>query len=175
MTSIVKLVCPQCNAQLTINYSDNLERKNVTCPRCKTKAFIADYNPQRIELDLVTKISESWYNPTYKMGYLVYYQKEDIQVLRLKEGLNCIGRQADDNRTGIIQIPDTSMTLSREHFYINVVKVGERFEHRISLASDSLNTTLLNGLPLYPEDIIVLNYGDIISCCDHRFDFCEQR
>lgn len=174
MTIIVKLVCPKCNTHLTISNHTDLEGKKVTCPRCKTTAIITDFKPQYIESDLSTKISESWYNPTYKIGYLVYSQSEEIQIFRLKEGFNCIGRQSDSHCTETIQIPDASMTLSREHFYINVVKVGNCFEHRISLASDSVNTTLLNGQPLFPEDIIVLNYGDTISCYNHRFDFIEQ-
>ena len=174
MTIIVKLTCPKCNTHLTINNHTDLERKKVTCPRCKTTSSIADFKPQCIESDLSTKISNSWYNPTYKIGYLVYSQNEEIQIFRLKEGFNCIGRQSDSHYEGTIQIIDASMTLSREHFHINVVKIGECFEHRISLASDSVNTTLLNGLPLFPEDIIVLNYGDTILCHSHRFDFVEQ-
>lgn len=176
MAEKLKLECPKCKTKLLIRYQEGIEKKNIICPKCKTKSVVANCNPQREQepSDADTQVLNGWYMPTKTIGQLVYSRGSEMQVFELKEGVNIIGRKTEGKSMATIQIEDPQKTLSRRHLILTVKEVENHYEHELAMANTKTNRTTLNGDTLEAEDIIVLNYGDVIRCGAHRFEFTEK-
>lgn len=173
MSKVVKIECPKCKQTLVVNYTDGLERKSILCPKCHTKSKIQNCKFDMEEKEEETTISSSWYRPTKCVGALLYDNGKEIEVFHLIEGINTVGRKSDTTKASI-QVCDNEKVISREHFKIDVVKTDNSIvEHRFSLIKSEVNETTLNGEIVYDEDVIVLNYDDIIRCKGKSFKFME--
>jgi len=84
------------------------------------------------------------------------------QPQQLSEGSNIVGRKALTSKA-TIQIDDSSRTISREHFYINVLMSAKGMFHSFYLTPGSKNPTFLNGVRVEQDDRYFLNNGDRIQ------------
>jgi len=172
MSKIAKIECPKCKKTIVVDYVDGIETKSIICPNCHIKSKILNCNYELVDKVEETTVSTSWYRPTECVGDLVYDNGNSIEVFHLTEGINIIGRKSNAKTNASILVNDDEKVISREHFKIEVVKTdGTIVEHRLSLVKAGVNDTTLNGAILYEEDIIVLNFDDVIRCKGKSFKF----
>lgn len=173
MAEVVKIGCTKCGAVLSVQYTQGIESKNVTCPICKNKGPFSSF--RRIDdkpddgntqiPDTLTKNSDS----AQAIGTLLI----DGQKYPLKLGRNVIGRKASGNNADI-QIPANVSTkrMSRQHVVIDVKQLGEGcYQHQISLYKPEVNSTYLNNDKInYGDTLLLLNNFTIkFPDCDAKF------
>lgn len=175
MSKIVKIECPSCGKTLVVRYMEGLESKSILCPKCQAKSKVQDCHCVMEEKNDETEISSSWYRPTECVGDLIYCHGDEIEIYHLKKGINVIGRKSKQGGA-TIQVEDEENVISREHLRIEVIRTTEEVvEHRVSLAKANVNETFLNGEMLHEQDIIVLNFEDVIKCKNKQFKISKPQ
>lgn len=172
----IRIECPKCKTKLLIRYAEGIEKKKIVCPKCKEKSIVADCKTceEEQQEEVKTQINTGWYTPTKTIGQLVYSNGSEMQVFKLKEGVNIIGRSTTGKSLATILVDDHSKVLSRRHFIITVKEEGAYYEHELCLANTNVNKTMLNSEQLTEDDVIIMNFGDTVRCGIHRFELMEQ-
>lgn len=166
MDNIIKIICPTCQCILSVKYVEGIETKNVTCPKCGVKHKYSEYQPYVAKQQ---KANSSQYmtdetelgsiNTKATIGSLIL--PGGSEPAKLKVGRNIIGR-ASSTSTATVQVNDATKTMSRNHYYIDVLVFGNTVRHLLSVVPEAKNGTSLNGVKLESTDKLVLNDGDII-------------
>ena len=181
-----KIICPSCRAILTVGYFEGIEAKSFPCPKCHNVHKYTDcppYMPQAQntdETDLGNVVHQQGFRkqasdqqtngqddrtqPCDMRGTLIGH----IQVqgygspVQLKKGRNVIGREASSSKADI-RFPDDTATMSREHFYIDVLIQEGKVIHILSVCPTAKNQTLLDDSVIGPADRMVLHDGSRIK------------
>lgn len=165
MDDIRKIVCPTCKCVLSVKYVEGIETKNVTCPKCGAKHKYSEYQPyvakqKTNNAQVMTDETElGSINTKATIGSLIL--PGGSEPAKLKVGRNIIGR-ASSTSTATVQVNDITKTMSRNHYYIDVLVFGNTVRHLLSVVPEAKNGTSLNGVKLENTDKLVLNDGDII-------------
>lgn len=189
MGEIRKIICPSCNKVLTIGYVEGLENKSFACPVCKVKHKFTEYRPyQEKKSDDETELGDV-------LRYRAANKQASVQTdetglgsgnqaiilgslilpgitrpVPLKEGRNIIGRAASTS-TATIQVNDPSGTMSRSHYYIDVLVYENTVRHLLSIDPNAKNSTALNGVKFEKTDKLVLHDGDRIRSGQVEVEF----
>jgi hypothetical protein len=167
---IVRIKCPQCGAVLKIEVSPSLDltKGKLTCPSCKAKSPLADYNVvSNIPVPDDTQILAPLHDT---IGHLIdeYSGKEYV----LREGVQLVGRMsigAKNKADVLIETDDRGF--SRSQFFLRIISGPDgRYHTYISEASHS-NPTSLNGRLLVPGDEFGLHHNDLITASETSLRF----
>lgn len=178
MGEVRKIICPACHTVLTVGYFNGIEAKSFTCPKCRQVHKYSDCRPyvqeedqtdlrhvvhqkERLEAasgktftdDECTQFNDS---RDSLIGNLKIHGSDTI--IQLKKGRNIIGRKASSSKADI-QLSDESNTMSREHFYIDVLIQGGKVIHILSVCPTAKNSTLLNDTVVGKADKLILHEG----------------
>ncbi len=152
--------CPICKFEVSIQYSEGMESKMVTCPIChQTTPF------------------NTWMreNSTSRRGVLILLRTNFHYELTLL--VTVVGRMADSS-VADFQIPDVmqSRLMSRSHLKIEKRGKNGTCEFYASLSSQKVNDTFINGQRLSYGQTVLLHPGDIISLPGEqlKFDMVES-
>lgn len=191
MDDIKKIICPSCKRILTIKYFEGIESKSFPCPNCGIKHKYTDYLPyptQQDETDLGDVLRYRAQNKQIpaqtdetELGSLKTavnigcLKLPDVaELVQLKVGRNIIGR-ASSTSTATIQVNDATRTMSRSHYYIDVLVFGSTVRHLLSVVPEAPNDTKLNDVKLEKTDKLVLNNGDIIRSGQVEVEFVLEK
>ena len=160
----IHITCPECKKHLSFDEVPGYQNMVVECPICHFKANASVYqnkgtakhNGAGVD-DTPTQIV---YAPTSSVdvGQIRVISTDEVQYLN--EGKNVIGRRAESGDADIKISND--MFMSRRNVQIDVLKKPSGFEHRL-VEINSTNSIKLNGAPVGRGDILVINYGDVIT------------
>lgn len=157
--------CSACGNRNILKVSKKIEGKRIAFI-CKGKSC-----NQRIEVDIplqdpiATKdrqtivISDAYAGVS--SGRLLVENQEDPRYIKLKKGVNVIGRKSPSSHADI-QINVADMYMSRMHTVIVVTEDDQKTEYLLK-DYDSKNNTILNGTPLHKGEEVYLVNGDRIS------------
>lgn len=157
------IVCPECHQQLSFNEVPGYQNMVVECPKCHFKANASVYQSGSQARgghgadDMPTQLVFAPRSST-DIGQIRVISTNEIQWL--KPGNNVIGRRATTS-TADIKISN-DMYMSRRHVQIDVIKKPMGYEHRL-VEIGSTNIIKLNHRPINRGDIIVLNFGDVLT------------
>ena len=163
-----KINCPSCNVSLSINPN---KTGDLTCPKCNQTHDISAYQESSDPNKTLVKNSFFEKAPSQKFGKLILIEGEcSPSVIILQKGENAIGRKAGSIPASIpIETQDAYM--SKLHINIDmIVKSNNSLEYRLSDAG-SKNKTRLNDEEMEPDEIMILNHGDIIQIGRTKFKF----
>lgn len=172
-----KVICPTCRAILEMDYVPGLESKKLRCPKCGGVKTFTEYTPyptqeDETELGNVPHSVKASQQRVFDDSTDLAGQSKSLQIgclmvpgieepVQLQLGRNTIGREATTSKASI-QIPDSTRTMSREHYYIDVIQQSGNVSHLLSIAPNAVNTTELNGVKLDKTDKLVLRDGNKI-------------
>ena len=157
------IVCPECHQQLSFNEIPGYQNMVVECPKCHFKANASVYQSGSQARgghgadEMPTQLVFAPRSST-DIGQIRVISTNEIQWL--KPGNNVIGRRASTS-TADIKISN-DMYMSRRHVQIDVIKKPMGYEHRL-VEIGSTNIIKLNHRPINRGDIIVLNFGDVLT------------
>lgn len=174
MEETIKIGCPCCGSVLTVRNMPGIENKFVTCPTCKTKAYVSKFR-RIVQSDECTKVPGQDNTETVnKNENMVIGQLVNLDLgirARLNVGRNIVGRKTSSS-TATIPLPCPTNRMSRSHINIDVQRVnGKGFVHYISLCKEKVNKTYIGDELLEYGDKIVLRHGDIIRLPDLNLRF----
>lgn len=154
MGEIRRISCPSCNTVLDVAYFAGIESKSFSCPKCHKVHKYAEYAPlPQSEVEAP--------------GALLLSSGTPVQ---LKPGRNVIGRRSSRSSANV-QIPDETLTMSREHFYIDVSVQDGKVSHVLSVNPSARNSTKLDGTDINATDRIALHDGQQINAGSVRLVF----
>lgn len=175
-----KIVCPSCGTVLVVGYFQGIESKSFNCPKCKVPHKYSEYIPytkpqdeneaqigdverfRSANIELPVQTDETDLASVKQNATIGSLRLPGVsEPVQLKVGRNTIGREAKTS-TASIQINDSTKTMSRSHYNIDVLVFGNTVRHLLSVVLDAKNDTKLNGVKLESTDKLVLNDGDII-------------
>lgn len=174
---ILKIKCPHCGSVLSVKNEPGLNEKSTTCPVCKQKSQIKDFeriadrlqekteypsdHPGKEPMNERTTIN----NNNYPIGRLEVFPNGPSHQLR--PGRTIIGRLHNEGEHADFEIATNSKRMSRLHLVIDVKKVpGTGFQHYASLYGQKANATFIGNNRLEVGDCLVLNDGDVIRLPD---------
>lgn len=107
------------------------------------------------------------------IGHLVF----NGESYPLSEGTNTVGRHSKQSQA-TVQLPTDDQTMSRLHIQIQVTRLKNgRIKPVISDLRDAekiqFMPTLVDDVPLLPEDAMVLTNGDIITLGKTRIKYVK--
>lgn len=159
----IHIVCPECSKHLSFEEVPGYQNMVVECPICHFKANASVYqnranNQKPTGADSMP--TEIIYAPhsSVDVGQIRVMSTDEVQYL--KEGENVIGRRARSGDADIKISNDAYM--SRRNVRIDVVPASSGYEHRL-VEINSTNVVKLNGQPVGRGDIIIINFGDVIT------------
>ena len=171
MSERFRIICPSCRTVLEGDSKEGLESMRIRCPKCgKTYGFteFLPFYDDETDLSVARQIQHNCSQPgsgdETQVGLSVNYTIGCIIApgapapIPLRPGRNSIGRKASSSSASI-QIEDSSCTMSREHYYIDVIVTGSKVTHLLSVSPKAMNTTELDGVKLEKTDRLVLNDG----------------
>lgn len=129
------LKCPNCGGEINVASTVGLEKKNASCPLCKTSNALGSFIP---------KLSLNVGGKSYQLHF----------------GKQWVGREKDGNDAEI-QIPDESMYMSKKHAIIELRCTAAGVE--CTFEEHGTNPTELEGVKLIKDDIIYLNVNDCLT------------
>lgn len=158
-----------------------MEKKTIHCPRCH--GILEVTNPKAEPVLLITCPNPACgakMRLSFDTGETVLAQTKESENLigriiykgidyQLIEGTNIVGRQPRNSASKAnVQLPSDDETMSRLHVQIQVTRLKSgRIKAVISDIRDAEKMqrvpTLVDDVPLHPEDAIVLAAGDIIT------------
>ena len=175
-----KVICPSCKAILEMEYVPELENKKLRCPKCGGIKTFSAYIPfpayeDETELGKVLHFGPAGLpGQQSPMDDSTDFVRQPISIqigslivpgvdepVQLQMGRNIIGRAASTSKA-TIQIRDSTRTMSREHYYIDVIQQSGNVSHLLSIAPNTVNATELNGVKLDKADKLVLHDGNKI-------------
>jgi len=166
-----------------------MEKKTIRCPRCH--GILEITNPKAEPVLLITcpnpacgakmrvtfatgdTILDNHSGREDHIGHLLF----DGEPYALAEGTNTVGRHSK-NSTATVQLPANDQSMSRLHARIQVTRLKSG---RVkAVISDLRNTekitqlpTLVDDVPLQPEDALVLANGDGITLGHTRIKYIK--
>lgn len=158
------LVCPNCRTRLSFPEVPGYQDKIVECPICHFKATANVYQGGAAAKggqgsdDDATQMSGNIMQQKFDMGQIRVSSTNQRCPLNL--GTNIIGRIAQSGKADIQITEDPYM--SRRHMQIDVVKTANGIEHHL-VEINSKNIIILNGKPIQRNDILKLQFGDILT------------
>lgn len=167
--SYMKIRCRNDGAVLTIVYKPGVETAFVTCPVCKRRMQVKQFQTVTSQLSAdtsdITKV-ESLDGRYHSVGVLV--DKSTGATYALKQGRNIIGRKSKTVQpTAGIQLVCPDNRTSREHLVIEVEGDGEHgYVHHVSLYKKEVNATYVGQLRLGHSDRVILQDGSEIRLPD---------
>lgn len=186
MDNQIKIECPSCHTRLSVGYFEGIEAKSFACPKCHKVHKFTEYASQESneqesdETDLRNVIRQKGQSKAATGKYAeeendtTHFEKNHCMqignlrdalsgtVFQLKKGRNVIGRKASSS-TADIQITDSSCTMSREHFYIDVLVQSGKVLHIMSVCPKAINATMLDNTVLGTADKLMLHNGSLIT------------
>lgn len=182
-----KIICPSCKTVLSVTYMEGIESKSFACPRCNTRHRYTEYLPYPVNQDetdlddvLKNRAKSGQYAKQTDETELGGVKKQAVigclripgtpEPVQLKPDRNSIGRKANSS-TADIQIEDSSKTMSRCHYYIDVLVFENTVRHLLSIDPAAVNRTELNGNRIEATDKLVLNHGDRIRSGQVEVEF----
>lgn len=167
---IVRVQCPHCGAvlKISVSLSADMKKGNLTCPGCKVKSRLADYqlvvdDPDRDETQVVSAMHDT-------IGHLT--DEGTGKEYLLREGRQLVGRLSisTKNKADVL-IETEDKGFSRSQFYLRIIKGHDgRYHTYISEASRS-NPTMLNGKRLELYDETGLKHDDLITVSETNLRF----
>jgi len=156
----VRVKCPTCNSVLDVPFKEGETVKHIPCPVCQTKLNLKLKGAEGSAPSPVDEEDAKTEVGGFKqLRYSVVFNGMKFP---LDKGANTIGRQAMTSQAKL-QLPTSDMNMSRNHA-IAEVKVDANGNTYATLANyKNMNLTLVNGKPLGPQDVVMLNKGDIIT------------
>lgn len=166
---VLSVVCPNCQARLSVKEVSGIQDKMLTCPVCKYKAKVNVYQMGLAgkgglgASDEATQLPGSFGKQVKNdLGQLRVLQTG--QICQLRVGTQIIGRftqsSSVDIKIGDAHYQDEYM--SRRHAQIDIVKSMYGVEHHL-IEIGSKNIIFLNGKTIKRGDEIVLNFGDKLT------------
>lgn len=156
----VKVICPNCRAELRVSASYPVD-KPIVCPKCQ-KSFAQEAKTElRGDTDkmlgsLILTPNKFWYGGS--------------QVVNFKPGVNTLGRKASTCKASIA-LPTSDEQMSRLHATIVMtVHDDSVITYEISDAG-SKNGTFLKGDRIEPGDVFYLENGDTVQFGNTEFTF----
>ena len=196
--AITRLKCPVCGKLILVVSKQQIDgispnKDTLTCPGCKSKRSLSEYKM------VTTTTKETEYpdsnknNSAYPQGNddnRTLYQETGKQkktpyanigqlrlpggeIVQLKEGVQVIGRLANNPPYPDIKIPEQTRRMSRQHLIIEVkAEPGVGYVHRARLFKQKVNSTAIGGAKMDIRDGIKLHNGDILRLpgADIRFE-----
>lgn len=175
----IHIKCPHCGAVLSVKDEPGLNEKSTTCPVCKQKSRIKDFEriavgqQERTELPTeVPGMKKGNEDPrtsvnmgSFTLGKL--FIQPNGPTYQLHTGRNIIGRKHDMGEHADFEIQTNSKRMSRLHLVIEVKKIPDKgFVNYVSLYGQKANATFVGNNRLEVGDCLVLNVGDIIQLPD---------
>lgn len=178
MNKIKKIIkCPSCNTCITVSYDKdkNIENENITCPNCKNKHRYTEYLSYSGQRDLTNLGDAMRYIAANRKASARSEETELGNVIKtiatgslrlpgkdkpvaLETGHNIIGRK-DPSSKATIQVDDPTKTMSRSHYYIDVIVNGNTVTHTLQVVPTAKNETLVNGVKVEKNDTMILSHG----------------
>lgn len=166
-----------------------MEKKTIKCPRCH--GILEITNPKAEPVLLITcpnpacgakmrvtfatgdTILDDSAHHDDRIGHLLL----DGEPYKLAEGINTIGRHSKSSKA-TIQLPTDDQSMSRVHIQIQVTRLKSgRIKAVLSDLRDAEKIeqlpTLVDDVPLQPEDAIVLAHGDGITIGHTRIKYVK--
>lgn len=188
MEEIRKIKCPTCNSVWPIKYTKGIENKILLCPKCNEKRKYSEFLPypaQQDETDLGDvgrfrqpqkqapgQSGDTEYNPAPQQNAVIGCLKLPgvAAPVKLEPGRNIIGRAASTS-TATIKVNDPTGTMSRSHYFIDVLIDGNTVRHILSIVPSAKNNTMLNGIKFEKTDKLILHNGDKIRSGQVEVEF----
>lgn len=178
--------CPQCKVGLEVKNTRDEAVKSIKCPNCQTPLKVVFRQPQAqpvadhgatqlpgkpahppIATDpnatqlgpqpTQSGTDKTQVKPKLQLGKLVCNGVE----YPLQMGRNIVGRRNTTKPTNImLNVNDSYM--SRQHICIDVVRVGDSIQARVTNYQNT-NDTEVAGLPMANGEVLVLNNGTTIK------------
>lgn len=166
----ISVVCPNCRSRLSIQEAPGLQDKMLSCPICKYKAKVSQYQLGQAGKGGQKPVPESGHTMIINrpvntdMGQMHVVQNGQVFELRL--GSQVLGRLAATGKADL-QIGlegDKDIYMSRRHVQIDVVKneTTGNIQHKL-VEIGSKNPVKLNGNPVQKGDILFLKFGDKLT------------
>lgn len=162
----MKIKCPNDGAILTIVQKSGVENAFLTCPVCKQRMRVKQFQRVASELPTTTDdITEVRSVGRYgSVGVLV--DKSTGSTYALAPGRNIIGRKSSWSSAGI-QLTCSGKRTSREHIVIEVEGDDKRgYAHHMSLYKKEVNATFVGQLRICPGEKVILQDGEEIRLPD---------
>lgn len=161
----VEIICPQCHVRLSVTNSKNEEVKRIKCPNCGKQIDIRFKRPVREDgatvLGGIPTGGETQLGPVSVSRKKAYLELNCVRY-NLEIGRNTIGRKAKTSSADV-QLDTTDLYMSRQHAIINVRRLPDG-SIKSDIANDqNKNATLVNGIEIMPNDILVLQDGATIK------------
>lgn len=172
---------------MEINYVEGMETKSFHCPnpKCKILHKYSEYSPRLVHQsgDETELKCAKQFGPDPKWSQDPETETPDQikeigslllpgvqEPVRLNPGRNIIGRMASTSKA-TIQANDPTRTMSRCHYYIDVIVLNGIVRHLLSVDPAAPNATMLNGIQLKKTDKFVLHHGDRIRSGQVEIEF----
>ena len=161
----VEIVCPQCHVRLSVTNSKDEAVKRIKCPNCGKQIDIRFKRPVHEDgatvLGGIRTGGETRLGPVSVSRKKAYLELDGVRY-NLEIGRNTIGRKAKTSNADV-QLQTTDLYMSRQHAIINVRRLPDG-SIKSDIANDqNKNATLVNGIEIMPNDILVLQDGATIK------------
>ena len=161
----VEISCPQCHVRLSVTNSKNEAIKRIKCPNCGKQIDIRFKRPVREDgatvLGGIPTGGETQLGPVSVSRKKAYLEFNGVRY-NLEIGRNTIGRKAKTSNADV-QLDTSDLYMSRQHAIINVRRMPDG-SIKSDIANDkNKNATLVNGIEIMPNDILVLQDGATIK------------
>ena len=142
----ISIKCPRCGGELQVVSAAGLEKKKLTCPKCKQQMTIGECIPKLC----------------LKLGAKKY---------QLHFGKQWVGRKKAGNDAEV-QIPDEQRYMSRKHALIELCCTANGVE--CTFEEHGKNPTLKDGIPLIEDDIVYLFINDCLKLGETRMYLASE-
>lgn len=161
----VEIICPQCLATLSVTNSKDEAIKCISCPNCGKQIGVRFRRPVQengaTELGGIPTGGKTQLGPVSVSRKKVYLELNGVRY-NLEIGRNTIGRKAKTSSADV-QLDTADLFMSRQHAIINVRRLPDG-SIKSDIANDqNKNATLVNGIEIMPNDILVLQDGATIT------------
>lgn len=150
--------CPDCGH--VVRVADNAAADlMLRCSGCGSVNMLKSY------LDVVP---EQVSVPDRKLPRLV--EVVSAKPYPLSVGKSVAGRRRDGSSADL-QLETSNKFVSRNQFYIEVLDLNDRYKTCISHYENAPNKAKIGNDVLVPEDVMVLNDGDVINICGYELRY----
>ena len=157
----IHIECPNCHRRFTLEYFAGIEESQMQCSNCGLSVPFSSF--------LV--IEPTYIEPiTPVIGQLLV--KSTGETYDLMEGTFIVGRTGSEKEADI-KLNVSDRTMSRHHLKMTVRKTATNWLHCVKNANN-LNPTYINDRKLENNEVVCLNYGDIIRMGKTHVEFIKK-
>lgn len=159
--------CPQCGSWLNVKNPRNEPIKQINCPQCGVLLQLRfhELNSQQSSPNTQVPMSDAQCVPIFKLNEKRY---------ELKLGKNIVGRKATTSEA-TVQIDTPDRMMSRQHAVVTVSRTAKGSLHTEISNYQNKNATLVDGVPLLPDDRIRLMNQNVITMGETNLLYVEEK